>query len=246
MKFNIWTFIFQLINFVVLFLILKRLLYRPVKEIMEKRRAAVRKILEDAEKTKQEASSLKEEYEKKKTEIDGLRDDVFDKAEEEAETLRKEILRKAEEEAKVILQKERVRLDFEKKKIESQLKENIVDTSLSFASSILSDLSDVNLHNRILEKLMESVPDIVKKIKDMNIPAHGLTLEIASAYPIPDSLTERILQEFKPVYPEKVSVHTIVDPGLISGAVVRVFDMVYDASLRGQLKAFGEKLRKAH
>jgi F-type H+-transporting ATPase subunit b len=246
MKFNIWTFIFQLINFVVLLLLLRRLLYRPVKEIMEKRRAAVRKTLEDAEKTKQEASSLKEEYEKKKTEIDRLREDVLDKAEEEAETRRKEILRKAEEEAKVLFQKERARLDFEKKKIESELKENIVDTSLSFSASILSGLSDINLHNRILEKLMESVPDIVKEIKDMSIPTEGLTVEIVSAYPFPDSFKERILQDFKPEYHGKISVNAVIEPGLISGAVIRILDMVYDASLSGQLKAFGEKLRKAH
>jgi F-type H+-transporting ATPase subunit b len=246
MKFNIWTFIFQLINFVVLLLVLRRLLYRPVKEIMEKRRAAVRKTLEDAEKTKQEASALKEEYEIKKTEMDRLRGDVLDKAEEEADIRRKEILRKAEEEAKVIFQKERARLDFEKNKIESRLKENIVDTSLSYAASILSDLSDVNLHNRILEKLTGSVPDIVKEVKDLNIPADGLTIEIASAYPLPDSLTERLLEEFKPVYHGRVSVKAVVEPGLISGAVVRVLDMVYDASLKGQLQAFGEKLRKVH
>jgi F-type H+-transporting ATPase subunit b len=245
MKFNIWTFIFQLINFVVLLLVLRKLLYRPVKEIMEKRRAAVKKTLGDAEKIKQEASSLMMEYEKKKTEIDRLREDVLDKAEEEAETRRKEILRKAEEEAKVLFQKERARLDFEKKKIESELKENIVDTSLSFSASILSDLSDINLHNRILEKLMGSVPGIVNDVKDTNIPADGLTVEIVSAYPLSDSFTGRILQEFKPFH-GKVSVNAVVEPELISGAVIRVLDMVYDASLSGQLKAFGEKLRKAH
>ena len=35
MKFDIWTFLFQIINFVVLLFILKRILYRPVKEIIE-------------------------------------------------------------------------------------------------------------------------------------------------------------------------------------------------------------------
>ena len=246
MEFNIWTFIFQLINFVVLLLILRKLLYRPVKEIMEKRRAAVRKTLEDAEKTKTEAIALKDEYEKKKTEIGRLRGEALDKAEAEAEAMRKEILRKAEEEAKVIFHKERARLDFEKKKLESRLKESIVDTSLSFAASVLSDLSDMNLHNRILEKLVESVPGIVKEIKDMNIPADGLSVEIVSAYPLADSFTGRILEEFKTVYHGNVSVNTVVDSELVAGAVVTILDMVYDASLKGQLKAFGEKLRKAH
>lgn len=244
MKFNIWTFIFQLINFIVLLLILRKLLYRPVKEIMERRRAAVKKTLEDAEKTKTEAVALKEEYEEKMTGIGSLRGDALDKAEAEAEALRKEILQKAEEEAKVIFHKERARLDFEKKKLESRLKENIVDTSLSFAASILSDLSDINLHNRILEKLMENMPGIINEIKDMNMPADGLAVEIVSAYPLSDSFTGGFLQALKAVYHGKVSLNTIVDPALIAGAVVTVLDMVYDSSLKGQLKAFGGKLRK--
>jgi F-type H+-transporting ATPase subunit b len=245
MKFNIWTFIFQLINFVVLLLILRKVLYRPVKEIMEKRRAAVRKTLADAERTKQEAASLKAEYEHKKIEMDKLREAARDKAEEEAEAQRKEILRKAEEEAKVIFQKEKARLDFERKKTESGMKKVMADMGLSFAASILSDLSDINLHNRILEKLMGNVPGIVKEVQDMNIPSIGLTVEIVSAYPLPDSAADRVLREFRAAYQGKVSVHTVIEPELISGAVIRVLDMVYDASLSGQLKAFGEKLRKA-
>ena len=178
------------------------------------------------------------------TGIGSLRGDALDKAEAEAEALRKEILQKAEEEAKVIFHKERARLDFEKKKLESRLKENIVDTSLSFAASILSDLSDINLHNRILEKLMENMPGIINEIKDMNMPADGLAVEIVSAYPLSDSFTGGFLQALKAVYHGKVSLNTIVDPALIAGAVVTVLDMVYDSSLKGQLKAFGGKLRK--
>ena len=62
MKFDIWTFTFQIINFVVLLFILKRLLYKPIREILRKRRELVEKIIEDAEKTKKEALELKAEH----------------------------------------------------------------------------------------------------------------------------------------------------------------------------------------
>ena len=61
MKFNIWTFLLQTINFIVLLFILKRLLFKPVREILQKRRDLVRESLEKVELTQKEAQALKEE-----------------------------------------------------------------------------------------------------------------------------------------------------------------------------------------
>ena len=58
MKFDIWTFLFQVINFLVLLFILKRVLYKPIREIIEKRRSLIRQRIDEAEKTKKEALEL--------------------------------------------------------------------------------------------------------------------------------------------------------------------------------------------
>lgn len=244
MKFNIWTFAFQLINFFVLMLILKRLLYRPVREIMEKRRALVQKTIDDAEKTRHEALALRDEYLKKSAGIDRLRVETLDRAEDDAQSRRNEVLQKAEEEAKVMFQREEARLAVEKKKIESELKDAIMDNSLSYASAVLSDLADENLHRSILDKLMESVPGIAVEVKGAADAAREPSVEITSAYPLPDAFAERVRNEFESVFSKKTALNTRADRGLIAGAVIRVFDRVYDASLKGQLKAFRQRLRK--
>ncbi len=243
MKFNIWTFIFQLVNFFVLLLILRRLLYRPVREIMEKRRAAVKKTLDDAERTRAEAIALKEEYAGKSAGIERLRNEVLEKAEDDAGAHRKEIVKKAEEEASVIFEKEKAKLEVERRKAESELKDAVIKSGLSYASSVLADLSDENLHGRILEKLSDGLPEIAGEIKDMAASRNGFSVEITSAYPLRDSFVEKVQKEFGSVSPKKVEITTGVDRGLISGAVIRVFDRVYDASLKGQLKVFEQKLK---
>jgi len=244
MKFNIWTFIFQLINFFVLLLILRRLLYRPVRVIMEKRRAAVKKTLDDAERTKAEALALKEEFAAKSAGIERLRTEALAKAEDEAGARGKEIIKKAEEEAAVIFEKEKAKLEVERKKAEADLRDAVVRSGLSYASSILTDLSDENLHGRIIEKLSDGLPAISGEIKEMAASRNGLAIEITSAYPLRDSFIEKVKNEFGPISSKKVEVTTDVDRGLISGAVIRVFDRVYDASLKGQLKAFEQSLRR--
>lgn len=245
MKFNIWTFGFQLINFFVLLLILRRLLYRPVREIMEKRRAAVRKTIDEAARTKAEAEALKEEYEKKTSEMDSLRADILEKAEDEAEEKRNEILKKAQQEAELAFQKERSKIELERKKTESGLKDMVVKNSLSYATAILSDLSDENLHGKILERLMEILPDIAGEIKEAAAASpEGFSVEITSAYPLTESVAGRVRNEFESASSKKITLAEKVDSGLISGAVIRVFDRVYDASLKGQLKAFEQRLKK--
>ena len=49
MIFNVWTFLFQVVNFLVLVYILRRLLYRPLREAIDRRREANAKAQADAE-----------------------------------------------------------------------------------------------------------------------------------------------------------------------------------------------------
>ncbi len=57
------TFILEIINFLVLVWVLKRLFYAPVKRVIAERRAAVEKTLRDAESSKREAQELQSKYE---------------------------------------------------------------------------------------------------------------------------------------------------------------------------------------
>ena len=55
MTFNVWTFLFEVVNFLVLVYVLHRLLYRPLREAIDRRREANAKAQAEAEKARQEA-----------------------------------------------------------------------------------------------------------------------------------------------------------------------------------------------
>ena len=57
------TFILEIINFLVLVWVLKRLFYAPVKRAIAERRAAVEKTLHDAESCKTRGTGLQSKYE---------------------------------------------------------------------------------------------------------------------------------------------------------------------------------------
>lgn len=62
---NIWQIVFSLCNLLIMFLILKKFLFGPVKKIMAERRAQVDRIYSEAEADREKASASRAEYEAK-------------------------------------------------------------------------------------------------------------------------------------------------------------------------------------
>ena len=71
MELSLTTFILEIVNFLVLVWILKRLFFAPVKKVIEERKAAVAKTLKDAQETKTQAEALKVQYEGRLKEWEG-------------------------------------------------------------------------------------------------------------------------------------------------------------------------------
>jgi len=57
------TFVLEIINFLVLVWILKRFLYKPVLDVIARRRAGIEKSMADAEALHADAEKLQEQYE---------------------------------------------------------------------------------------------------------------------------------------------------------------------------------------
>ena len=57
--------LFAIINIIVLFLLLRKFLIKPVRNIMEKRDEMIRSGLENARKSQSDAELMKQEYEEK-------------------------------------------------------------------------------------------------------------------------------------------------------------------------------------
>ncbi len=62
MQFNAWTFVLEIVNFLVLVWLLHRLLYRPVLAVIVRRRAEIDRQLGEADAARQQAERLKAEY----------------------------------------------------------------------------------------------------------------------------------------------------------------------------------------
>ena len=77
MLLNPWTFVFELCNFAVLVFILRRLLYAPLREAIDRRKMENDRLRLEAEAARREAEGLKGEFEARRAEVDRARQEVI-------------------------------------------------------------------------------------------------------------------------------------------------------------------------
>lgn len=152
-----WTFVFQIVNTIVIFLLLRHFLFKPVTEFMTQRTQRIEDQLAGAEEKEAEALALKAQYEQK---LAGIR--------EERNEMLKEAVRKGEERGEVLIQEareeirkmeERSRLDLEREKTKAinEFKNQISELAVLAAAQIMEKELDQQKHDAMIQEFIEKV-----------------------------------------------------------------------------------------
>jgi F-type H+-transporting ATPase subunit b len=243
MKIDVWTLLFQIINFVVLLFILKRILYKPVKEIIEKRRGLIQQSIDNAEKTEKEALELKEKYQQELNSIGTLKSQMTEKLREEIEEERKKLLERAKEEAEQIIEREKEVIERDKDRTEAEVRDKAVEIVSAFATSLLRDISDRELHGALFKRLLTEIRQITKRIPSVSKTDGILDVELVSAFEPGENEIRMIQDAIESATARKTHIKTAVDDSLIAGAKLRLYDLNYDASLSGQISSLASRLK---
>jgi F-type H+-transporting ATPase subunit b len=242
MKFDLWTFLFQVVNFVVLLFILKGLLFKPIREIMEKRRKTISDAIGDAESQKEEAERLKAKLSDELSRQKKLRQEAEAGMRAEVDEKRKQLMEAARADAEKVVAKEMAVFDTEKKKFESDLRDKAAEAVSLYASNLLRDVSDEELHRSIVRRFRGEVEGIASDISETAHLGGEITLRVISAYPLGDGEADAIRKAFQENLEKSIAFSFETDASLIAGVAVRADDKVYDFSLQGQIRGLKDKL----
>ena len=150
-------FIPALIAFIIIWVILAKLVWPPVLEMMEKRQQKIQDDLDAAERSKIEAAEEAKSYEAKILEAHHEADAIVAKAKKEAEEVRSAVLAKAQREAADIIAKAHGAVDSERHKAMIELSSSVVDLSVEIASKIIGNDLSVEEQRRLAEKYLAEV-----------------------------------------------------------------------------------------
>ena len=151
---NIWNFIWAAINLVLLLILMRIFLFKPVRKMMDERTKMVQDDLDKAKKTREEAEALKQQYQE---DLSGAKEEVqkiLDKAHEDAETERAAMIRKSQEEAEQIVADAGKSIEDERRRVIAQAQTQIADLAIEAASKIIGENVDDEKNRRLVDKFL--------------------------------------------------------------------------------------------
>ena len=156
---NIWQIVVSLINLVLLFLIVKRFLYKPVKKMLENRQNEVEKRYSDAEKANNEALENKKNYEEKLSAASVEADGIIQSAVDTAKAREKEIVSDAKLKAEGIILKAENDAKLAMLKAEDSIKQEIIDVSTVLAEKMLEREISEQDHKDLIDSFIDNIGD---------------------------------------------------------------------------------------
>lgn len=149
------TALFTVINIIVLYIILKKLLFKPVSKHMDDRSKKIQEALDLAEEAKRKVDDMKKEYDAKlriaKDEGDKIVEDYKRRADKEYE----KALETAKREAEQMIQKTRLELEVEKKQLISEVKKEMSELVLAASQKVLKENLDTDANRKLISEFIE-------------------------------------------------------------------------------------------
>lgn len=154
-----WNLLFNIINILVLYLLLKRFLFKPVTSIMEKRSNTVKASLDDAENEKNEASRLKHEYEEALRSAEGKAADIILEAKDRAAKEQERQQKEAVEAAVRLREDTRKAIELEQKLALEKLKSEVAGIAILAASKVLQSNISAEANRKLLDDFLSEAGD---------------------------------------------------------------------------------------
>ena len=149
--------VFQLINVGIMFIVLKKLLFKPVLGIIEAREKDIRENLAQGERAKKEGLTLKSEYEEKLTSAKEQGQEIIKQATLRAEQKENEIIAAAKQEASQLKEKASKDVEQERQKVMNEIKNEISSIAVLAASKVIEKDIDSNKHKELIDNFIKEV-----------------------------------------------------------------------------------------
>ena len=151
------TFVGQLLNFTILFILLSKFVFKPLFKMLDERQKKIREGVLKEEKAEQKLNDLREVDKKMKIRNEEDRKVILSEAEQEAQKRKEKTMQALNEVKKELLLKaEKEAGDLKLKEIE-KTKRQIVDNSISLAEKILKNKIGEQENGEIINSYLKTL-----------------------------------------------------------------------------------------
>jgi F-type H+-transporting ATPase subunit b len=206
----------QIINFVILILLLRRFLYRPILNAMQERERLVAEQWEQAEQKRVEAEEERHHYQALKQKLEEQYAQAQRQVEEEVEAWRKEALQSAHQEIDLTLQSWRQSIAQEKDAFHTALRHFVIQQTYATAERALRDLANASLERHMVDVFLTQLKNQEIDLEQFRPSTDG-RLTVRSAFELHEEDQERVQEELIALLGNNLVLHFESVPGLGAG-----------------------------
>ncbi len=239
---NLGYILVHILSFIILFVTLRAWAYRPILNVLDKRRQTIAQGIEDAQvagearkNAEREAAQITEAAQAKAAEIIREATDRAEAAGREVRSQQDAELAKAREQA-------RLEIEVERNTILSEVRGQIAALAIAATQKLIGETLDERRQHALLDEFFSGVRSgkvTVLEGEDIS----GAAAEVTSALPLTPAEQDEVKRNLLTKLGDTVTVSFRVDPSILGGLVVRVGDRVVDGSVAGQLASLRQQLQ---
>ena len=152
-----WPILVTMCNTLITFVIIKKLLYKPVRKMLAAREEEVKSMYSTAEQAQTEAEQLRSEYTERLSKAKEEAAEIVGSATRRANARSEEILKESSQQAAAMMKKAESSIEQERKKAMNELKDEVASLSVMIASKVVErDVKEAD-HERFIEEFIDKV-----------------------------------------------------------------------------------------
>ncbi|QDV42463.1 ATP synthase subunit b [Stieleria neptunia] len=190
-----FTFIAQIINFLILVGLLRWLLYGPIIAAMNQRETKISRRWNDANEKLAEANETVASYQQQMAEFEQQREAMLQDARRESNEHRERLTREARDDVEQKRSQWLDGLTREQAESADEVRESFGEMAMHSARHTLMELADADLETRVVEKFIQRIKqmDDARRDEITTLLADDATqVRIRSAFELPDDVRDRL------------------------------------------------------
>ena len=154
---NFFTLIFAWANLLIIYLVLRKILFHPIKNMIDSRQKEIDDMYENAEKDKAAAESMRKDYEEKLENAAEESEEMLRNAQRRALLKEEEILKEAAEQARRTKERAEEQIALEKRQAMNDIKDEVSAIAIQIAEAVVARDVKATEHAELIDGFIDSM-----------------------------------------------------------------------------------------
>ena len=232
----------QLVNFLILFVMLRVLLWKPLLQKLDERRAMLEKEKDDAAAIEEARANIGDERSRAQEEAREEAKTIIAQAREQAGVLTDQAAREASQDAQKTVESARQDAEEERNQILGEARGQITALATAVAQQIIGKELDEDRQRALVDSFFSGIREGRVEILPEEMEPTTAPVIVTSAIPLTSEEQSTVRRDLVKRLGEGLELSFKVDPKILGGLIVHVGNRVVDGSVIGQLEKLQESL----